>query len=77
MKCLTLALEYGRANDFTKVHILNQMTSTHNINELKDLLIELYPEATCEYIDNPRAELAKNSLKVKNEKFTHLGHKGV
>lgn len=39
--------------------------------------MELYPDATFEYIDNPRTELAGNSLKVKNDKFTNLGHKGV
>lgn len=66
IKCLTLALEYGKVNDFTKVNILNQMTATHKLNDLKDLLMELYPDASYEYIDNPRAEQAKNSLKVKN-----------
>ena len=43
VKCLTLALEYGKGNDFSKVHILNQMTATHKLNDLKDLLIKLYP----------------------------------
>lgn len=42
------------------------MTATHKLNDLKDLLIELYPETTYEYIDNPRTEKAENSLKVKN-----------
>lgn len=66
IKCLTLAIEYGKINDFSKVNILNQMTACHKLNELKDLLIELYPGATYEYIDNPRAELQSNSLKAKN-----------
>jgi hypothetical protein len=30
------------------------MTATHKLNDLKDLLVELYPDATYEYIDNPR-----------------------
>ena len=77
IKCLTLAIEYGKNNDFSKVNILNQMTATHKLNDLKDLLMELYPEASFEYIDNPRAELAANSLKVKNDKFKDLGHKGL
>lgn len=77
VKCLTLAIEYGQKNDFTKVHILNQMTATHKLNDLKDFLIKLYPEAKYEYIDNPRAEKAANSLIVKNDKFTDLGHKGI
>lgn len=53
------------------------MTATHKLNDLKDLLMELYPEASYEYLDNPRAELAANSLKVKNDKFKDLGHKGL
>lgn len=42
IKCLTLAIEYGKNNDFSKVNILNQMTATHKLNDLKDLLMELY-----------------------------------
>ena len=44
---------------------------------MKDLLIKLYPEATFQYIDNPRAEKASNGLIVKNDKFTNMGHKGI
>lgn len=32
LKCLTLAIEFGQKNDFSKVHILNQMTATHELN---------------------------------------------
>lgn len=49
------------------------MTATHKLNDLKDVLIGLYPEATYEYIDNPRAELAANGLNAQNEKFKQLG----
>lgn len=42
------------------------MTSTHNINDLKDILIKLYPDVKYEYIDNPRTELSSNSLNVRN-----------
>lgn len=73
IKCLELAIECGRTNDFSKVNILNQMTATHKLNDLKDVLIGLYPEATYEYIDNPRAELAANGLNAQNEKFKQLG----
>lgn len=38
-----LAIEYGKINDFTKVNILNQMTATHKLNDLKDILLKLYP----------------------------------
>lgn len=50
------------------------MTACHKLNDLKDLLLELYPEATYEYIDNPRAEKVANSLKVKNDNFKQIGH---
>lgn len=53
------------------------MTATHKLNDLKDLLLELYPEATFEYIDNPRTEKSANTLVVKNDKFKQLGYKGV
>ena len=39
--------------------------------------MEMYPEASYEYIDNPRVELASNKLQAKNEKFKNLGHKGI
>ena len=77
LKCLTLAIEYGKENDFSKIHILNQMTATHKLNDLKDYLVKMYPEAKYEYIDNPRAEKSGNSLNVKNDKFKDLGYKGI
>lgn len=39
VKCLTLAIEFGKVGDFSKVHILNQMTACHKLNDLKDTLI--------------------------------------
>lgn len=77
IKCLTLAIEYGQKNDLSKINILNQMTASHELNDLKDLLVKLYPEAKYEYIENPREEKAENSLKVINEKFKEMGHKGI
>ena len=77
VNCLMIALKEGQTSDVVKINILNQMTSTHKLNDLKDQLLEMYPEATCNYIDNPRAELAGNSLIAKNDKFKKLGHKGI
>lgn len=34
------------------------MTASHKLNDLKDILLKLYPEAKYEYIDNPRIEKA-------------------
>lgn len=59
------------------MHILNQMTASHELNELKDLLQKLYPDSRFEYIDNPREEKSTNSLKVVNQKFRDMGHQGI
>ena len=77
MKCLTLAIEFGEKNEFSKVNILNQMTATHELNELKDILVNIYPEAKYEYIENPRDEKAENTLTVRNDKFKKMGYKGI
>ena len=77
LKCLTLAIEYGQKNELDKVHILNQMTATHELNELKDILVKLYPDAKYEYIDNPRDEKAENTLTVRNDNFKGLGYVGI
>ena len=53
------------------------MTATHELNELKDILVKLYPDAKFEYIDNPRQEKAENTLKVKNDNFKDLGYVGI
>lgn len=34
-----LAIEYGKTNEFKEVNILNQMTATHKLNDLKDILL--------------------------------------
>lgn len=56
---------------------MNQITASHELNELKDILVEMYPEAKYEYIDNPRDEKAENTLNVKNDKFKKLGYQGI
>lgn len=53
------------------------MTATHELNELKDILVKLYPEAKYEYIENPRNEKSENTLKVKNDNFKSLGYVGI
>lgn len=53
------------------------MTATHSLNELKDILVKLYPDAKYEYIDNPRDEKAENTLKVKNDNFKNMGYVGI
>lgn len=53
------------------------MTETIQLNQLRDLLLRLYPEAKYENLDNPRIEKADNTLVAENEKFKKLGHKGL
>lgn len=53
------------------------MTATHKLNDLKDFLLQIYPDAKFQYINNPRAEKAGNSLVAKNDKFKDLGHNGI
>jgi len=77
IKCLLLALESGIGRKFERVEILNQMTATHKLNDLKDLLVSVYPEAEANYIDNPRVEKAGNSLNVRNDKFKNMGFVGI
>lgn len=53
------------------------MTETISLNQLKEMLLRLYPDAKYENIENPRVEKAENSLFAENEKFKKLGHEGL
>ncbi len=53
------------------------MTETIQLNQLRDLLLKLYPEAKYQNLDNPRIEKADNTLVAENEKFKRLGHQGL
>lgn len=53
------------------------MTETISLNQLKDMLLKMYPKAKYENITNPRQEKAENSLVAENEKFKKLGHSGL
>ena len=56
-----------------KVEIFNQMTETHTLNTLAQLIKNTFNDVTLDYIDNPRKELKSNSLIVSNKKFKNLG----
>ena len=67
IKCIILAIQYGhRHKEFNKVQILNQMTESISLNQLKDILVKIYPSAKFEYLENPRNEQSQNQLSVKN-----------
>jgi UDP-sulfoquinovose synthase len=71
VRCIELALgDAPRAGE--RVRIFNQMTETHRVRELADLVARL-SGATVAYLPNPRKEAAENDLIVRNDQFLALG----
>ncbi len=75
VKCLALAVENPPARD-GKVAILNQMTETHTVRSLAELVAST-SGAKIANVDNPRNEAAENDLRVSNKTFIALGLKPV
>ena len=75
VKCLALAVENPPAKG-EKVAILNQMTETHTVRELAQLVAEA-SGAQIANVDNPRNEAAENDLRGSNKTFLSLGLKPV
>jgi len=71
VRCLQLALENPPERG-ERVKILNQMTETHRVRDLAQLVAE-QTGATIEHVPNPRKEDAENELHVKNDLFLDLG----
>lgn len=71
VRCIELALaappERGQ-----RVEIFNQMTETHRVRDLAELVAKVTGARTA-YLPNPRAEAAENDLVVDNRKFLALG----
>jgi UDP-sulfoquinovose synthase len=76
MECIQLAMANPPARG-DRVMILNQMTETHTVGYLAELLKKLYPQTQVNHIDNPRKELVENDLKVTNKQFLDLGLKPI
>src|SRR5471030_2248740 len=55
-----------------RVRIMNQMTETHRVRDLANLVRE-QTGAEIAYLSNPRAEADENELKVANKNFLDLG----
>jgi UDP-sulfoquinovose synthase len=71
VKCVELAIESPpRAGE--RVRILNQMTETHRLIDLAELIADL-TGASIQYLDNPRKEADANDLHVANDTFLSLG----
>ncbi|MDA8755353.1 NAD-dependent epimerase/dehydratase family protein [Candidatus Pseudothioglobus singularis] len=71
VKCIEIALlNPPKKND--KVLVFNQMTETHNINDLANKISNLMG-VSISYLKNPRNEANANDLIVENECFLNLG----
>jgi UDP-sulfoquinovose synthase len=71
VKCIELAIKSSPAKG-EKVRIMNQMTETHRVRELANLVSEL-TGADINYIPNPRNEDDENELYVENKSLLGLG----
>ncbi|WP_322894837.1 MULTISPECIES: NAD-dependent epimerase/dehydratase family protein [unclassified Yoonia] len=71
VRCVELALsDAPKAGD--RVKIFNQMTETHRIRDLAEMVARL-TGAQIAWLPNPRKEAAENDLIVKNDQFLALG----
>ncbi|MDZ7800218.1 MAG: NAD-dependent epimerase/dehydratase family protein [Trueperaceae bacterium] len=71
VRCIQLALE-NPPDPGERVKILNQMTETHRIRDLAELVANI-AGAEVAYTDNPRNEDAENDLHVRNDLFLDMG----
>ncbi|WP_245411535.1 NAD-dependent epimerase/dehydratase family protein [Alkalicoccus urumqiensis] len=71
VRCIELAIAHPPSPD-EKVLIFNQMTETHRVRDLAEMIAGL-TGAEVAYVDNPRNEAAENDLHVKNELFLSKG----
>lgn len=71
VRCVQLAIENPpQLGD--RVQIFNQMTETHRIRDLAELVRRI-TGAEIAYLPNPRKEAVENELRVKNELFLSKG----
>jgi len=71
VRCIQLALE-NPPQTGERVNILNQMTETHCVRELAQMIVER-TGAKVQYVPNPRNEADENELFVANDRFLALG----
>lgn len=74
-KCIEIAIS-NPPNKGERVKIRNQMTETHKVRKLAELISEI-TGSEINYVDNPRNEAADNELFVSNESFLSLGLKPI
>jgi UDP-sulfoquinovose synthase len=71
VRCIQLAVENPPARG-ERVHILNQMTETHRVRDLANL-VATTTGAEVANLTNPRREADENELEVVNDQFLALG----
>lgn len=71
VRCIELALENPPSRG-ERVKILNQMTQTHRVRDLAELIADI-SGAEVAYVPNPRKESAENELHASNDTFLGLG----
>ena len=71
VKCIQLAVENPPQHG-ERVQILNQMTETHRVRDLAQLIVDK-TDAEIAYVNNPRNEAAENDLDVENQRLLGLG----
>ncbi len=71
VRCVELAL-HNPPERGERVRILNQMTETHRVRELAEM-ISRQSGADIAFVDNPRKEAAENELMVENRGLIGLG----
>ncbi len=71
VRCIQLALDNPPERG-ERVKILNQMTETHRVRDLAQLVSEI-TGAKIAFVNNPRKEDAENDLHVRNDLFLDLG----
>ncbi|MEM1434668.1 MAG: NAD-dependent epimerase/dehydratase family protein [Pseudomonadota bacterium] len=70
VRCIQLAVD--NAPDNRRVRIINQITETHRVRELAELVARI-AGAEVALVPNPRNEAPENELKAANETFLSLG----
>ena len=70
-RCIELAIENPPQRG-ERVNILNQMTETHRIRDLAQLISNM-TGTPIQFMDNPRNEAAENDLHVTNDRFLRMG----
>ncbi len=71
VRCIALAIANPPSRG-DRVRILNQMTETHRVRDLAQMVADL-TGATVDRLDNPRNEAAENELMVENRQLLQLG----